>query len=189
LGRISVSQATHRLAAIFYTRASNRPISADRIPADAPMVFFDGWPTGLFKPNHQDKPSPHASLDRWYNEIEQTEALFRLPRYHVYKELPNTNSMEPIIDTNTIIILEALTPRVLRQQPLQSGDIVTWLDDAADYGVLHRVLGVKPNNQFYIKGDNCVYPDHINGRPEIPGDYIIDRVVGLIYTRQEREHD
>lgn len=134
------------------------------------------------KPTQEDKPSAHSSLtkDQARNLINNG---FPYSGYNVVN-VANTNSMEPFIDSNSLVITEIITPDVLQNQPIVPGDICVYkrFDGVL---VLHRVIKVsKELNRIYFQGDNNFFPDY-SVKPE----QVLYRYIGQVQTRQENHGD
>ena len=77
-----------------------------------------------------------------------------------------TDSMEPVIMTNAIIMVEDVEPSVI-----EPGDIIRY-NSSRGFSIVHRVIAIDMREGYFItKGDNSrfpdnelVYPDMVNGR-------------------------
>jgi hypothetical protein len=188
---ISPDRVKSRLVAVLYTQGPEEPLvgsEAGLTSDNRNILWVDRWDERLFTRAAFDKPTPHSSMELYGKEVRKSHQVFQYPAYYVWNQVPNTNSMEPFLDTNTVVIFETVTDQVLKRQPLQIGDIVTWRDN--DVGGLHRIIGAnKTRDAFYIRGDNCSYGDYGQGHSLIPLKLIKDRVVALVYTRRQRKGD
>jgi len=116
-------------------------------------------------PTQKDKPSAGSSLSygqavRLANLVATQHGNSRVSR------VANTNSMEPWIDANTIVVMEKITANRLNIQPITAGDIVSYSGDGSIHknfhgkNILHRVHKVSVDgNYFYFKGDNNFVAD------------------------------
>ena len=129
-------------------------------------------------PTQGDKPSAHSSLNK--TQALSIKSFFPEPQYKLYT-VANTNSMEPFIDANTIVICEKLTSRVIGIQPIVKGDICIYNHD--NLNIIHRVKQVK-DNLYYFRGDNNFFSDGWVARTAIKYRY-----VGQIQTKQILEGD
>jgi hypothetical protein len=180
-GPIPTSSVESRLAAVVYTQEVKEPQAREDMPQHT--LFVDVWDETLFRPTHSDKPTPHSSLRLSGREKRRIRQVFPYPKYQVWDNVPNTNSMEPFIDTNTVVVFETITETTLRKQPLQVGDIISWRK--AKWGFTHRIIGASESGKnFYVKGDNNRYGDMNGFKKLIPVSSIMTRVVSIIYTRQ-----
>ena len=141
---------------------------------------------GDFDPGQEtqkDKPSPHSSYTT--DELYTIAQKAFTPRKHWVVGVANTNSMEPLFDDNSIIVLERLDKTMLEKQPLRSGDIVIYESGARS--IIHRLIKPYDNNgvpSWTIKGDNNFLIDGI-----IATDRITHRLVGILYGRERRSND
>lgn len=136
-------------------------------------------------PTQGDKPSPHSSLS-FSEAVGIAIKQFKEPRFKLFS-VQNTNSMEPFIDDNSLIIAEKLTVRVKKLQPIVAGDVCIYeaMHKGKQTNIIHRV--VKKHNrheQYYFKGDN-----NFNGDGYIHENKIKYRLFGNYQTRQRREND
>ena len=121
----------------------------------------------------KDKPSAHSSLTK--TQALTIKSLFPEPQYKLFT-VQNTNSMEPFIDANSIVICEKLTSRVKGLQPIVPGDICIYT--YSNMNIIHRVKEVD-NNLYFFKGDNNFFPDGWVKEEHIPYRY-----VGQLQTQQ-----
>lgn len=185
-------EAIHsRLAAVIYTQPPHNldivlPAEPDHHP-----IAVDLWSDTLFRPQTAaDKPSPHSAITTDSTNRADWPLLRRLMsdiNGGVWDTIANTNSMEPFLDAGTVLLYERLTPEKLAETPLHTGDIVNW--GTPDLGRLHRIIGRGSNQTYYIKGDNNPIIDHIHGNQAINSSIIRHRIVGVIYTQQQRPND
>ncbi|CAG0937315.1 hypothetical protein TFLX_06240 [Thermoflexales bacterium] len=184
----AISSIERRLVAVFYTGLP-APTEWTCDHTNQPTLLTRSWDDVVFRPSRGDKPTPHSGVALWGTELDRARRVFPSSTYTIWTTVPNTNSMEPLLDTNTAVIFETLTEQALRHQPLQLGDIVTWHTPAVR-GALHRIVGrSEDGTSFYIKGDNCWWGDSLESRSLIPQRFITRRVVALIYGRQMHEDD
>lgn len=144
---------------------------------------------GDTKPTQSDKPSPSA-----YGSLQ--EAADGLKRAFPYEEgykvslIANTNSMEPFIDDNTVVVSERLDTskfreKFLKEVPFRAGQVVIWQSNKGR--IIHRLreetvfLG-KP--AWIIWGDNNHFPDG-----KIPESHIVARLKALAYCEPRRDND
>lgn len=136
------------------------------------------------KATQADKPSPHSSYT-WDDLQVRARHGFQDDNIHCYR-VANTNSMEPIFDDNSLVIMETLNENLLKTQPLTEGDIIIYRNSAG-LSIIHRLttrgtfLG-KP--AWLVKGDNNYFPDGW-----VQDRQITERLVGVLYGRQNRPGD
>jgi len=139
-------------------------------------------------PTEKDKPSNHSSLEKrkTYNSLYW---LYTSKKGYRVSMVANTNSMEPMIDSNCILVLEALQGKWswrLEKQPLEVGQTVTY--DTTVGSIVHNLkvkttwLG-KP--AWLLQGLNNKLPD----MSKVKEDQIPYRLCGIVYCQQEREGD
>jgi len=143
-----------------------------------PIIMGDfEWDT---RPTQQDKMSPHSHMP--LNEV-----YVRLARAYSSSEgfqrfkVQNTNSMEPWIDDNTIVVGST------NLTDLTKGDVVIYRGVVRTIPLLivHRIKKISASGKsFYIRGDNNFYPD---GWVRI--EKIVWRVVNVGYAQPQRDDD
>jgi hypothetical protein len=185
-------EAIHcRLAAVFFNSPPGDLELVKPAEQEHHRIAVDVWQDNLFRPSvPSDKPTPHSAISLEQDDRLDWRLLRRLMREHdgdVWREIANTNSMEPFLDAGTALLFERLNDENLARQPLHAGDIVNWGDGR--FGRLHRIIGRGVKQQYYIKGDNNRSVDHLTGRRLISQNLIRHRIVGIIYTRQQRPGD
>jgi signal peptidase I len=143
-------------------------------------VYMGRWDKE--QPTQQDKPSAHSSLTL-YEAKEKLRDAFSWRTFKVFN-VANTNSMEPFIDANSVVLAEKISTYVLNKQPLEEGDICIY-DNGKGSLIIHRIW--KKDNlgqKFYFKGDNNFFADGW-----IKKEQIVYRYVGQLQTRQLLEGD
>lgn len=77
-------------------------------------------------------------------------------RYFTF-DLPGTGSMEPAFSGGDLMFLDTNFP----YEDLKLDDVVAYYDKRYNMsrGVIHRIIGKAPNNQWIMKGDNNVTKD------------------------------
>jgi signal peptidase I len=72
-------------------------------------------------------------------------------RYFIF-DLPDTGSMEPAFSGGDLMFLDTKFP----YEDLKIGDVVAYSDERYNMGrgIIHRIVGKAPNNQWIMKGDN-----------------------------------
>lgn len=103
-----------------------------------------------------ERPSPHD----WVKEDQITVANDNIsidilnPQWAVFT---NTNSMDPIIDETSHAI--QVIPQ--KEEDIHIGDIISFSSDEADGIVIHRVIDIGNDGQWYAltKGDNNTMVD------------------------------
>lgn len=148
---------------------------------------IDGEVSEETKPTQSNKPSPSSS-------ISIADAYRKLKKVYPEKEgftisqIANTNSMEPYIDANCLVVLEVLDDTWrsgrLNRQPLKKGDVVVW--NAGTTRIIHEIIDVKPDG-YVIKGKNNFSSD-LFGRP-ISEKLIVCRLHAIVYCRQDVDGD
>jgi len=139
-------------------------------------------------PTEKDKPSNHSSHDKMkkYREL-----YYDYPARKGYQVslVANTNSMEPMFDSNCIIILENVQgkwSKRLQEEPFSKGDVVTYLTNVGS--IIHELkekttwLG-RP--AWLLQGLNNKLPD----MSKVKEDIITHRVCGIWYCKKERDGD
>lgn len=185
-------EAIHsRLAAVIYTQPPDNLETILPAEPDHHPIAVDLWSDTLFRPQTAaDKPSPHSAISIESTNRADWPLLRRLMRDingGVWDTIANTNSMEPFLDAGTVLLYERLTAEKLAETPLHTGDIVNW--GTPDIGRLHRIIGRGHDQAYFIKGDNNPIIDHIKGNQKINTTIIRHRIIGLIYTQQQRPND
>lgn len=148
----------------------------------ATLVPADGWEDT--KATQADKPSPHSSQST-AQLIKRLLKAFPPREGFRISQVAGTNSMEPMIDANSVVVLERLTPAILERQPLLPGDVVIYTNGGME--IIHELISEttflgKP--AWLIKGRNNFLPDG-----KIPTDRILWRMVGAMHGRQQRDGD
>jgi|GEM_PF-3490982 len=149
-------------------------------------VYMGKW--NKEQPTQRNKPSAHSSLTK-SEAKSKLRSKFPYPKYQIFY-VSNTNSMEPFIDANSIVLCEKVTDEVLAKQPLVKGDICIYRADAPIGGyryIIHRIVDVREKDgekQYKFLGDNNFWSD---GWVRL--DQIKWRYVGQLQTRQLEEGD
>jgi len=114
------------------------------------------------KPTQKDKPSNHSSHDlmQTYRRLKRSYPLYKGYRVSL---VANTNSMEPLLDDNSVMVMELLQgdwSDRLFDQPLVAGDIVTY--DSTSGSIIHVLK--KPTTwlgkpAWILQGTNNFLPD------------------------------
>ena len=137
------------------------------------------------KPTQSDKPSAHSSLTM-QEAMTKFNQVFPKTKYQLIT-VQNTNSMEPFIDANSLIVGERLTTKIKRQQPLVIGDICIYkgIIRGKEVLIIHRIIKVNERLMLYrFRGDN-----NFDADPWVKEENIIYRYVAQIQTRQILEGD
>jgi len=154
----------------------------NEIIEDKTVLFLGNW--GEEIPTQANKPSNHSSMTMAQAEQLGSNIRAMFPKMKLIKlRVSNTNSMEPWIDDNCLILAEATNSKNLGSQPLTEGDVVVYTK--GDRLIIHRISKAnKDNDAFIITGDNNIRPDGW-----VPIQNIKYRVFMIIYTRQRRDKD
>lgn len=97
------------------------------------------------KPTQRDKPSNYSK----YTLTELRKSI-RLQNNEVIANVRNTNSMEPWIDENTLVVL---CPVNLDKERILSGKIVVY--EKGEQLIIHRVCRISDSGKSaWIEGDN-----------------------------------
>jgi hypothetical protein len=144
---------------------------------------------GSFKwegPSQKDKPSNSSSLTK--KEL-KARLLKGFPWYagFIIWGVEDTNSMEPYIDDNSLVVMEKTTSKVLSKYPLKRGQVVVYprLVNGQQILIIHRIVQLDNlGEKFYIKGDNNYFADGW-----INKDLIKYRLVAKGDFQQEEEGD
>ena len=112
------------------------------------------------KPTQKDKPSAHSSLElkETYKKIKNT---YPEPNYRLFS-VTNTNSMEPFIDYNSLVITEKIRYSILQKQPLGIGDICIYEGTirGRQVMIIHRIKKINNDkSKYYFLGDNNFFGD------------------------------
>jgi len=132
-------------------------------------------PNDLFKPTQKDKPSPTSNLS-----LTTAKRYVRSGFNSKYRTMRvmDTNSMEPVIDDNTLLILDQRP----KKKDLGVGDIaVYWFKDIL---IVHRIIGYTSDGRFIFKGDNNVFPD-----APVHHNKVVYKYVGHVVCKQDEAHD
>lgn len=148
-------------------------------PSELPLLGADHHAY----PSHGDKPSPHSSipLDELHAKAQRDWPSDRF----CISMVANTNSMEPLIDDNSVVVLEVLTPEVLTTEPLQAGDVVVFEHEGR--AIIHMLLRYRIyEGRFWwmIGGLNNYLPDG-----EICASQATHRLVAVYYGQSLRPGD
>ena len=153
-------------------------------------VGIQGSPTQKNKPS----PSSHFSVMQLYN---RKRKQYRSQDGYFVTLVTNTNSMEPLIDDNSVIVCEDLRhskgKRWLEDWPLRVGDVCIYWGDRAVWGkdmmVLHQISRVYVDKEgfgFYkFRGVNNWSSDH----GWIPEGAVMGRAFEFCSARQLRDGD
>jgi len=160
----------------------NRFISDLNKPRGAVLGGLD------LKPTQKDKPSNHSS-----HELMATYRLQkkRYPTWKGYRVslVANTNSMEPLLDDNSVLVMEivgGLWKDRLLDQPFSAGDIVTY---DSTVGTIIHVLKKRTTwlgeSAWILQGTNNFLPD----MSKVMESQITSRLFGQFDCRQRRDGD
>lgn len=144
----------------------------------------------------KDKPSPssHFSLMELYN---LKRRQYRPQDGYFWTLIQNTNSMEPLVDDNSVVVCENFRhskgKKWLEEWPLRVGDVCIYVGDPAVWGkdvmILHQISKVyidKEGFRFYkFKGVNNWSSDY----GWVPEKAIIYRAFEFCSAKQKREGD
>jgi len=140
------------------------------------------------KPSQGDKPSPHSS--HVLMNVYRDEAK-KHPVWLGYKvsTVANTNSMEPLLDANCVVVLELLSGEWsdrLIEQPFEKGDVVTY---NTSVGSIIHVLKSRTTwlgePAWILQGSNNFLPD----MSKVLESGITGRLFKVCYCRQVIEGD
>jgi hypothetical protein len=114
------------------------------------------------EPTGGDKPTPHSSLTLSQAlkiaELVSKKATQYTKKNNNYFTIKNTNSMEWLIDSNTVVVAEEVTSNT----PLKVGDVVIYNGEGSplmpNTQVMHRITKTL-DDEYYIKGDNNKFGD------------------------------
>lgn len=138
-------------------------------------------------PTERDKPSPSSSLSK-QQAISMALKDFPEDKGYMVAEVSNTNSMEPYLDNNTVVVLEKLDYEWgygrLKRQPLKVGDIIVWTTGSSY--IIHRIKKISEKG-IVTQGDNNKLPD-LWGE-YIPLTYVVGRLIQLTYCQQKNMED
>lgn len=136
-------------------------------------------------PTQKDKPSAHSSL-YISNMLPELHSIFPENKGYRVSLVANTNSMEPLIDDNCILVSENLTGKYksrLKDVPFSVGDIVIY--GSKYYKIVHRLISQDKNGSWLIKGDNNFKRDPVR----LKTSDILSRVCCIVYTQPKRKND
>jgi len=139
-------------------------------------------------PTQNDKPSNHSSHDLMatYRQLKKD-----YPGYKGYRvsTVANTNSMEPLLDDNSVLVLEVFSGKWIKRlfdQPFSKGDIVTY--DSTSGSIIH-VLKIKTiwlgRPAWILQGANNFLPD----MSKVLESQITSRLFIQADCKQKREGD
>lgn len=127
--------------------------------------------------NTQDKPSSQSPLTLQEMKNITKNIVASKKELHVIELYGDTNSMEPNIDDNHIIIMHKYDPKTYE---IKKMDIVRYYHPTLGGYVLHRVIDInKKNHTYLIRGDN-----NPNSDGWIAQKQIVDVCCGTIWGRQ-----
>lgn len=165
----------------FYLRYVNL-LKENRDLKNKAKVVIGEWGSEI--PTQSNKPSAHSSLSKDEAKRLWLQAGFIQPWY-VISTVTNTNSMEPFIDSNSVVVSEQIRQSVLDKQPIVKGDICIYWHDRLQTHIIHRVIDTKPKEElYYFKGDN-----NYSGDGWVKLSDIRWRYVGQLQTLQENIED
>lgn len=148
------------------------------------------------KPTQRDKPSPSSHFPR--DELLRKKKR-QWPRRDGYwiTLVANTNSMEPVIDDNSVVVCEDLRTvkgkEFLEEWPLQIGDVCVYVGDQKLWGgrpwIIHQIYQIKTD----AYGDKSYKFRGVNNFGVDPGwvweENIILRAFEFCSARHLREGD
>jgi len=134
-------------------------------------------------PTQADKPSASSSLSKSQLKQKLLKSFSDVKKYTIFT-VADTNSMEPHIDDNSLVVVETVT----EDFKLRPGQVIIY-DGTAIFGrfvlVIHRIWTVSNDGtEFYIKGDNNYFADGWVKREKI-----MYNVVAVGYYEQTEEGD
>lgn len=140
------------------------------------------------EPTQKDKPSPASSLSRDRAIRLATEMAARMHEARISR-VADTNSMEPWIDDNCIIVLERLDEENHNAQPIRIGQILTYDGNGSKWKnfhgltIMHRVVDMDGDHLLF-RGDN-----NFNEDGWIHRKYVEERLVGQFWYQQNEKGD
>ena len=136
-------------------------------------------------PTQADKPSNHSSLTL-AEGINLAQLICSKEKGCMWSFVSNTNSMEPKLDDNNIVVLEPLNDaRLIKQQLVGGQTVIYHYKNDEKMSIIHRIQAPGPKKKgFYFKGDNNFHSDGY-----VPVEWCKYRLMVKIYTRQRREGD
>jgi hypothetical protein len=135
------------------------------------------------QPTARDKPSPHSSLPM-AELMAKARREWPAPRFAV-SQAANTNSMEPLIDDNCVLVLEELSDEVKSQTPLSPGDVVVYPHQGREIiHMLYRQRKIGGAPWWPVGGWNNYFADG-----EVCEADITHRLAGLFYGQPRRPKD
>jgi hypothetical protein len=137
-----------------------------KLPATHIVADFDRITTGRLT---EDKPSPHSPLNKSQLKGIANNVKASSRELYVIELYGDTNSMEPDIDDNSIIVLVKYKPGV---HNINVQDVVHYRHPEVSTLVLHRVEKVREDNgvkEYFIRGDNNPWGDGWFGDDAIIG--------------------
>jgi len=151
------------------------------------LKFVEPSGTIDLKPSQKDKPSPHAGLSM--SELRR-RLITAFPYSEGYKisYVANTNSMEPLIDDNSIAVQERLDVpkwrvKFLKKAGFKKGDIVVYSWRGIRF--IHMLQLYQRGRGWLVQGVNNKVPDPFY----VPEKAILSRVVCIGYSVQKRRRD
>lgn len=152
------------------------------------VVFLDGFSSATQK----DKPSPssHLSVEYWRNWLE-----YERPRSQGWfvTMMSDTNSMEPLLDTNSVVLWVDLRTTegqaTIEFEPLRVGDVCGYYTKSLGVGVTivaHEIVEIDRKNKLYkFKG----YNNWAGDVGWVKEENIILRFAGLFVGKKLKEGD
>lgn len=137
------------------------------------------------KPTQEDQPSASSSLSQSQLHNRLSKAFPDKDGFKIFT-VSDTNSMEPYIDDNSLIVVERVDEGFI----LREGQVVVYQRPHPQIKnvtqlVLHRILELSSiGDRFFIKGDNNYFSDGWINRNQI-----LYNLVGLGYYLQEEQGD
>lgn len=144
----------------------------------------------------KDKPSAGSSLTKTKAKYLLEKGAARAYHSNEYTtfEVKNTNSMEPFIDQNTIILVEKLkdNPHLLQRQPITVGDMCVYetVWQGQKVFMFHRIHGKGTRTGidepvYTFKGDNNFRRDS----GYVKESSILYRYVGQMQFQKQNQED
>ncbi len=166
------------------------------------LVFFILIPVFLFScsdpqtaPNQQDKEiptqliAPTSALNQ-QSALKLSRQIKLLTKYSKFDSeivtISDTNSMVPVLDDNSIAIIEKIGENNISFNSLHIGDIIVYKCNNKDSmfynkNIIHRIYNIDlDKSSLRAKGDNCSKLDD----QEIKPSDIVGRVFCIIYCSE-----
>jgi hypothetical protein len=147
----------------------------ERPPEQPPQEDPPSPPTPT-EPSGLERPSPMGTIPQSAIKLYADEVSIKGNNLTLLKEITDTNSMDPLLDTGHTLIAKTN----FDYDALVEGDIVAYHAGSGRY-ICHRIIKIEYDNQgrlYTLEGDNNNNPDPYLVRNA----HIKFLIVGILYT-------